>query len=165
MSLVDFLGVELQLSDNYNALNYGCSPHLLTIRERISVGQSGGPVSAELLRDLFGHAKEAIGQSIESEDGALTHFEVFSLFSSENYYMLVDSSIEKKTAIMHARWNKQSLFCNCFLESMVILLLVQIISWIYGVAAVLFFHLFLVSSLIFMYTMAKLFHTKIYLPI
>jgi folylpolyglutamate synthase/dihydropteroate synthase len=85
--------------------NVGCytSPHLLTIRERISVGQSGGPVSAELLRDLFGHAKEAIGQSIESEDGALTHFEVFSLFSSENYYMLVDSSIEKKTAIMHAR--------------------------------------------------------------
>jgi folylpolyglutamate synthase/dihydrofolate synthase len=71
--------------------NVGCytSPHLLTIRERISVGQSGGPVSAELLRDLFGHAKEAIGQSIESEDGALTHFEVFTalsylLFSQEN---------------------------------------------------------------------------------
>uniref|UniRef100_A0A0E0MPS0 Uncharacterized protein n=1 Tax=Oryza punctata TaxID=4537 RepID=A0A0E0MPS0_ORYPU len=71
--------------------NVGCytSPHLLTIRERISVGQSGGPVSAALLRDLFDHAKEAIDQSIESEDGALTHFEVFTalsylLFSQEN---------------------------------------------------------------------------------
>ncbi|XP_006664219.3 dihydrofolate synthetase [Oryza brachyantha] len=71
--------------------NVGCytSPHLLTIRERISVGESGGPVSAAVLRNIFGHAKEAIDQSIESEDGALTHFEVFTalsylLFSREN---------------------------------------------------------------------------------
>ncbi|KAF0911271.1 hypothetical protein E2562_008028 [Oryza meyeriana var. granulata] len=71
--------------------NVGCytSPHLLTIRERISVGESGGPVSATLLRDLFDHAKEVIDQSLESEDGALTHFEVFTalsylLFSREN---------------------------------------------------------------------------------
>ncbi|CAM0948711.1 unnamed protein product [Alopecurus aequalis] len=55
----------------------GCysSPHLLTIRERISVGEHGGPVSAELLSDLFLQAKEAIDESIESENGALTHFE------------------------------------------------------------------------------------------
>lgn len=64
-------------------------PHLLTIRERISVGKCGGPVSAALLRDLFDQNKEAIDQSIESENGALTHFEVFTaisflLFSREN---------------------------------------------------------------------------------
>uniref|UniRef100_A0A0D9Y1K6 Mur ligase central domain-containing protein n=1 Tax=Leersia perrieri TaxID=77586 RepID=A0A0D9Y1K6_9ORYZ len=71
--------------------NVGCytSPHLLTIRERISIGETGGPVSAALLKNLFDHAKEAIDQSIESEDGALTHFEVFTalsylLFSREN---------------------------------------------------------------------------------
>ncbi|KAG8053274.1 hypothetical protein GUJ93_ZPchr0001g33073 [Zizania palustris] len=69
----------------------GCytSPHLLTIRERISVGETGGPVSSALLRDIFDNAKEAIDQSIESEDGALTHFEVFTalsylIFSREN---------------------------------------------------------------------------------
>uniref|UniRef100_A0A453JJM3 Mur ligase central domain-containing protein n=3 Tax=Aegilops tauschii subsp. strangulata TaxID=200361 RepID=A0A453JJM3_AEGTS len=71
--------------------NVGCysSPHLLTIRERISVGQHGGPVSAASLRDLFDLAKEAIDESIESENGSLTHFEVFTalsflLFSREN---------------------------------------------------------------------------------
>lgn len=71
--------------------NVGCysSPHLLTIRERISVGEHGGPVPAALLSDLFDQAKEAIDQSIESESGALTHFEVFTtlsflLFSREN---------------------------------------------------------------------------------
>uniref|UniRef100_A0ACD5X2L5 Uncharacterized protein n=1 Tax=Avena sativa TaxID=4498 RepID=A0ACD5X2L5_AVESA len=71
--------------------NVGCysSPHLLTIRERISVGERGGPVSAALLRDLFDQAKEAIDESVESEDGALTHFEVFTalsflLFSQES---------------------------------------------------------------------------------
>ncbi|KAL6643728.1 hypothetical protein ACP70R_018494 [Stipagrostis hirtigluma subsp. patula] len=71
--------------------NVGCysSPHLLTIRERISVGNGGGPVSAGLLRALFDEAKEAIDESIESENGALTHFEVFTalsflLFSREN---------------------------------------------------------------------------------
>ncbi|VAI26737.1 unnamed protein product [Triticum turgidum subsp. durum] len=69
----------------------GCysSPHLLTIRERISVGQHGGPVSAASLRDLFDLAKESIDESIESENGSLTHFEVFTalsflLFSREN---------------------------------------------------------------------------------
>ncbi|CAL5083954.1 unnamed protein product [Urochloa decumbens] len=71
--------------------NVGCysSPHLLTIRERISVGNDGGPVPVGLLSDLFDQAKEAIDESIESENGALTHFEVFTalsflLFSREN---------------------------------------------------------------------------------
>ncbi|RCV13886.1 hypothetical protein SETIT_2G382200v2 [Setaria italica] len=71
--------------------NVGCysSPHLLTIRERISVGNDGGPVPVGLLSDLFDQAKEAIDESIELENGALTHFEVFTalsflLFSQEN---------------------------------------------------------------------------------
>ncbi|XP_020097100.1 dihydrofolate synthetase [Ananas comosus] len=68
----------------------GCytSPHLLTIRERISLGRNGDPVSAELLRDTFHGAKGVLDQSIELENGALTHFEVFTalaflLFSQE----------------------------------------------------------------------------------
>ncbi|TVU48923.1 hypothetical protein EJB05_00208 [Eragrostis curvula] len=70
--------------------NVGCysSPHLLTIRERISVG-NGGPVPVGLLRDLFDEAKDTIDESIVSENGTLTHFEVFTalsflLFSREN---------------------------------------------------------------------------------
>ncbi|XP_028553423.1 dihydrofolate synthetase [Dendrobium catenatum] len=55
-----------------------CSPHLLTIRERISLGRSGGPVSVELLRNLFYHIKGSLDLSIEMEGGALTHFEVFT---------------------------------------------------------------------------------------
>ncbi|KAJ1281972.1 hypothetical protein BS78_03G014100 [Paspalum vaginatum] len=71
--------------------NVGCysSPHLLTIRERISVGNNGGPVPVGLLSDIFDEAKEAIDESIGLENGALTHFEVFTalsflLFSREN---------------------------------------------------------------------------------
>ncbi|THU53531.1 hypothetical protein C4D60_Mb10t15380 [Musa balbisiana] len=68
----------------------GCytSPHLLSIRERISVGRSGDPVSAGLLKKVFCEVKEIIDQSIEQEKGALSHFEVFTalaylLFSEE----------------------------------------------------------------------------------
>ncbi|CAL9120943.1 unnamed protein product [Musa acuminata var. zebrina] len=68
----------------------GCytSPHLLSIRERISVGRGGDPVSAGLLKKVFCEAKEIIDQSIEQEKGALSHFEVFTalaylLFSEE----------------------------------------------------------------------------------
>ncbi|KAJ3694598.1 hypothetical protein LUZ60_010078 [Juncus effusus] len=52
------------------------SPHLLTIRERISF--NGEPVSAKILNNLFIQSKEALNQSIESENGALSHFEVFT---------------------------------------------------------------------------------------
>ncbi|KAJ8478941.1 hypothetical protein OPV22_022668 [Ensete ventricosum] len=68
----------------------GCytSPHLLSIRERISVERSGDPVSAGLLKKVFCEVKEIIDQSIEQEKGALSHFEVFTalaylLFSEE----------------------------------------------------------------------------------
>ncbi|MQM19747.1 hypothetical protein Taro_052759 [Colocasia esculenta] len=64
------------------------SPHLLTIRERISVG-SGKPVSAKVLNIFFHEVKECLDESIQLEKGQLTHFEVFTalafaLFSKEN---------------------------------------------------------------------------------
>ncbi|GJN35560.1 hypothetical protein PR202_gb24348 [Eleusine coracana subsp. coracana] len=81
--------------------NVGCysSPHLLSIRERISIGNHGAPVSAGLLRDLFDDAKNTIDESIESENGALTHFEVFTalsflLFSRENVDIAIVEFIE-----------------------------------------------------------------------
>lgn len=68
----------------------GCytSPHLLTIRERISLGGNGEPISAEALMNLFHQVKEVIDQSIELENGLLTYFEVFTalafaIFSQE----------------------------------------------------------------------------------
>ncbi|KAJ0989314.1 hypothetical protein J5N97_007670 [Dioscorea zingiberensis] len=68
----------------------GCynSPHLLTIRERISIGRNGGPVSADALNNLFSNVKVILDESIELENGALTHFEIFTalafcLFSQE----------------------------------------------------------------------------------
>ncbi|CAA6661041.1 unnamed protein product [Spirodela intermedia] len=65
------------------------SPHLWTIRERISLGRSGNNVSAKTLNNIFHQVKESIDDSIESENGQLTHFEVFTalafaLFSKEN---------------------------------------------------------------------------------
>ncbi|XP_008674355.1 dihydrofolate synthetase isoform X2 [Zea mays] len=61
-------------AQGYNVGSYS-SPHLLTIRERISVGNDGGPVPVRLLSDLFDGAKEAIDEAIELENGSLTHFE------------------------------------------------------------------------------------------
>ncbi|XP_077228196.1 folylpolyglutamate synthetase family protein isoform X2 [Tasmannia lanceolata] len=64
-------------------------PHLLTIRERISLGKKGDPVSAEALNHLFHRVKRIIDTSIELENGSLSHFEVltalaFALFAQEN---------------------------------------------------------------------------------
>ncbi|KAJ4950826.1 hypothetical protein NE237_027658 [Protea cynaroides] len=68
----------------------GCytSPHLWTIRERISLGREGDPVSAKKLNDLFHRIKQIIDQSIELENGSISHFEVltamaFALFAQE----------------------------------------------------------------------------------
>ncbi|KAF2551201.1 hypothetical protein F2Q68_00035874 [Brassica cretica] len=67
----------------------GCysSPHILSIKERISC--NGQPVSASTLNDLFYSIKPIIDQSIQEEDGSLSHFEIltgiaFSLFAKEN---------------------------------------------------------------------------------
>ncbi|KAJ4818404.1 Folylpolyglutamate synthase [Rhynchospora pubera] len=54
------------------------SPHMLTIRERISIGREGEPVSANLLNNLFLQVKGKIDESVASENGALSHFEVFT---------------------------------------------------------------------------------------
>ncbi|XP_058100229.1 dihydrofolate synthetase isoform X2 [Magnolia sinica] len=55
----------------------GCytSPHLWSIRERISLGRSGDVVSAEALNSHFLQVKEILDQSIELENGTLSHFE------------------------------------------------------------------------------------------
>uniref|UniRef100_A0A1D1ZIP6 Folylpolyglutamate synthase n=1 Tax=Anthurium amnicola TaxID=1678845 RepID=A0A1D1ZIP6_9ARAE len=65
------------------------SPHILTIRERISLGRSGKPVSAKVLNNLFVEVKVHLDESLKLEKGQLTHFEVFTalafaLFAKEN---------------------------------------------------------------------------------
>ncbi|CAN6452641.1 unnamed protein product [Victoria cruziana] len=68
----------------------GCytSPHLRSIRERMSLGSNGETVSVETLNKLFYGVKGVIDQSIQMEKGSLTHFEVltalaFTLFAQQ----------------------------------------------------------------------------------
>ncbi|KAL1225603.1 Dihydrofolate synthetase [Cardamine amara subsp. amara] len=67
----------------------GCysSPHILSIKERISC--NGVPVSASTLNDHFYSIKPILDQSIQEENGSLSHFEIltgiaFSLFEKVN---------------------------------------------------------------------------------
>ncbi|CAH2068865.1 unnamed protein product [Thlaspi arvense] len=65
------------------------SPHIRTIRERLSVGSSGEPVSIYSLNYLFQSIKKLLDQAVKFENGHLSHFEVFtgiafSLFAQEN---------------------------------------------------------------------------------
>ncbi|KAL4593917.1 hypothetical protein ACB092_M007000 [Castanea dentata] len=55
----------------------GCysSPHIQTIRERISLGRFGEPVSAKTLNCLFLQIKKILDQAIEHENGRISHFE------------------------------------------------------------------------------------------
>lgn len=69
----------------------GCytSPHIHTIRERVTLGISGEPVSAKIFSNHFQSIKNFIDQAIELENRRLSHFEVFtavafSLFASES---------------------------------------------------------------------------------
>ncbi|KAF3959759.1 hypothetical protein CMV_015453 [Castanea mollissima] len=69
----------------------GCysSPHIQTIRERISLGRFGEPVSAKTLNCLFLQIKKILDQAIEHENGRISHFEIFTamaftLFAREN---------------------------------------------------------------------------------
>ncbi|XP_057950471.1 dihydrofolate synthetase isoform X3 [Malania oleifera] len=69
----------------------GCytSPHIQTIRERISLGRFGEPVSGKALNCLFRRIRKILDQAMELENGRLSHFEVltamaFSLFAQEN---------------------------------------------------------------------------------
>ncbi|KAK6936725.1 LOW QUALITY PROTEIN: hypothetical protein RJ641_033755 [Dillenia turbinata] len=58
----------------------GCytSPRIQTIRERISLGRVGNPLSVETLNILFQSIRETLDQSIEMENGCLSHFEIFT---------------------------------------------------------------------------------------
>ncbi|XP_030484564.2 dihydrofolate synthetase isoform X1 [Cannabis sativa] len=65
------------------------SPHIHTIRERISLGKFGEPVSTKALNSLFLRMKEIINQARKLENGHISHFEVltamaFKLFAEEN---------------------------------------------------------------------------------
>lgn len=69
----------------------GCytSPHIRTIRERISLGKLGEPVSAKAVNALFQRIKKILHQAAELENGCVSHFEVFtavafSLFAEQN---------------------------------------------------------------------------------
>ncbi|CAA7058325.1 unnamed protein product [Microthlaspi erraticum] len=63
------------------------SPHILSIKERMSC--NGVPVSAATLNDVFKSIKPILDQSIQEENGSLSHFEIltgiaFSLFAKQN---------------------------------------------------------------------------------
>ncbi|KAK2983652.1 hypothetical protein RJ640_023186, partial [Escallonia rubra] len=69
----------------------GCytSPHVRTIRERMSMGRLGEPVSAKAINDIFQRVRMTIDQAVELEKKCISHFEVFtaiafSLFAEEN---------------------------------------------------------------------------------
>ncbi|EYU19621.1 hypothetical protein ABFS82_06G103100 [Erythranthe guttata] len=74
----------------------GCysSPHIRTIRERITLGPGGEPVSAKALSSHFLKIKELIDMTVELEEGQLTQFEIltavaFSLFAEEKVHFAV----------------------------------------------------------------------------
>lgn len=56
-----------------------CSPHIQTIRERISLGRLGEPVAAKALNSLFYRTKKIIDRAVELENGCISHFEVIML--------------------------------------------------------------------------------------
>ncbi|GAA0167681.1 ligase [Lithospermum erythrorhizon] len=81
------------LSSILRAAGYsvGCytSPHIKTIRERMTLGVSGEPVSSQGLNNHFQRIKADIKKALQLENMHLTHFEVltamaFSLFAQEN---------------------------------------------------------------------------------
>lgn len=81
------------LSNILRAQGYsvGCytSPHIHSIRERISVGRLSEPVSAKSLNLLFQRIKMTLDQAVENEDERISHFEMltamaFKLFADEN---------------------------------------------------------------------------------
>ncbi|CAN0891799.1 Dihydrofolate synthetase [Linum grandiflorum] len=69
----------------------GCytSPHIMSIRERMTIGKSSDPVSAKSLDRLFRKIKGRLDEAVRLENGCLTHFEIltataFALFAEEN---------------------------------------------------------------------------------
>lgn len=52
------------------------SPHIRTIRERMSVGLRDEPVPEELLHSVFVRIRRFLDQAVANEHGFLSHFEV-----------------------------------------------------------------------------------------
>lgn len=52
------------------------SPHIKSIRERITAGKSGEPITAEALQKLLKDVQATLDESVAAESGSLTHFEV-----------------------------------------------------------------------------------------
>ncbi|KAK6117711.1 hypothetical protein DH2020_048563 [Rehmannia glutinosa] len=74
----------------------GCytSPHIRTIRERITLGTAGEPVSVKALSSHFHLIKEDLDTAVKLEKGHLSQFEVFtalafSLFAEEKVQFAV----------------------------------------------------------------------------
>ncbi|PIN08772.1 Dihydrofolate synthase [Handroanthus impetiginosus] len=74
----------------------GCytSPHIRTIRERITLGTTGEPVSAKALSSHFHKIKDDLHMAVEREKGHLSQFEVFtalafSIFAEEKVHFAV----------------------------------------------------------------------------
>ncbi|CAB4285990.1 unnamed protein product [Prunus armeniaca] len=56
------------------------SPHIQTIREHISLGRFGEPVSAKALSSLFRRIKKILDLAVEVENGFMSHFGLERVF-------------------------------------------------------------------------------------
>ncbi|CAL0318895.1 unnamed protein product [Lupinus luteus] len=74
----------------------GCytSPHIQTIRERILLGRSGNPVSAKVLNNLFHRIKQNLDQAMREENGCISHFEMFQVFTTMAFILFAEENID-----------------------------------------------------------------------
>ncbi|CAK9275710.1 unnamed protein product [Sphagnum jensenii] len=61
------------------------SPHLTSIRERITAGKTGDPISDEMLLELFSNLRANLDKAIAAEPGTLTHFEVLTALAFSHF--------------------------------------------------------------------------------
>ncbi|CAK9232102.1 unnamed protein product [Sphagnum troendelagicum] len=61
------------------------SPHLTSIRERITAGKTGDPISDEMLVELFSNLHANLEKAIAAEPGTLTHFEVLTALAFSHF--------------------------------------------------------------------------------
>lgn len=62
---------------------------MMTIRERISVGRLGDPVSAKSLNCLFHRIKHVLDKAMQIENHSLSHFEVLSAVLDTSFNIMV----------------------------------------------------------------------------
>lgn len=65
---------------------------MMTIRERMSVGRSGHPVSAKSLNCLFQRIKHVLEKAVQIENHSLSHFEVLDRVLDSSFFVMVQSS-------------------------------------------------------------------------